>query len=165
MRCELGCLSGISPVLLIALVSRILLNIALAILLTEVARAIHVSVSRRVVGNVRSALRTFRAAVFRRDRWRLCGHELTPSWDYRRSPAQCAGAVAGSPPSPAAGNDRVHQRRADLLHFRDGAGERGCDIFGPLDRPFRVPAERAGESGEVRRRIDDVLADMGALHR
>src|SRR5215203_4993805 len=80
MRCELGCLSGISPVLLIALIGRILLDVALAILLTEVARAIHVSVSRRVVGNVRSALRTFRAAVFRRNGRRLCGHEDTPSW-------------------------------------------------------------------------------------
>jgi hypothetical protein len=59
-------------------------------------------------------------------------------------------------PSPRP-QHRIDQRRPAGLDLGDGAGERGGDVLGLLDRAFRAPAAALCDAGEVGRRPVDVL--------
>src|SRR3954447_21768652 len=72
MRSVFGCLSGMSPVLLVALICCVLLDVALAVLLREVFRN-RIAVGR-VERHVRRTARTFGAAVRGRYRRGFGGH-------------------------------------------------------------------------------------------
>jgi hypothetical protein len=61
--------------------------------------------------------------------------------------------------------DRVHQRGPAGLDLLDDPLQGGRDLLGVFDGAFGVPAQRAGETRKIRRRVIDGLPDRGVLHR
>src|SRR5437868_15170428 len=73
-----------SAVLLIPLPCRILIDVALAALLTKVPLMISILVDGGIARRLWAATCTFRASVFRRHRRHFCGHGFSPAVDQNQ---------------------------------------------------------------------------------